>query len=120
MINQNNRRMTFRRGNGSVYTQYQVANMLYKLRVTESTKLQARKSTDKAYVKSNNTAVLQKHLGSGHILAHCASSFKVFVRAVLSPYLNYHQPSLSPREHIEVRGKIRKRYAINEISDQAH
>ncbi|HLQ85352.1 MAG TPA: hypothetical protein VK110_04295 [Salinisphaeraceae bacterium] len=84
--------------NGSEYINYQVAEMLNKLRVTEFTKSRAQQSTGNALVESKNAAVVRKHLGYGHIPAHCARALNDFNQNVLSLYLNFHRPCLFAKE----------------------
>lgn len=102
--------------NGAEYINYRVADMLDKLRVTEFTKSRARQTTDNALVESKNAAVVRKHLGYGHIPAHCAEALNHFNQHVLSPYLNYHRPCLFAQAHIDAKGKIRKTYPANKVA----
>ena len=102
--------------NGSEYINYQVAEMLNKLRVTEFTKSRARQTTDNALVESKNATVVRKHLGYGHIPAACAKALNHFNQHVLSPYLNYHRPCLFAVEHVDAKGKIRKTYPANQVA----
>lgn len=101
--------------NGAEYINYQVAEMLEKLRVTEFTKSRARQTTDNALVESKNAAVVRKHFGYGHIPADCAKALNDFNQYVLSPYLNYHRPSLFAVEHVDANGKVRKTYPADEV-----
>src|SRR5699024_6305366 len=102
--------------NGSEYINYQVAEMLNKLRVTEFTKSRARQTTDNALVESKNAAMVRKHLGYGHIPAHCAEALNEFNQNVLSPYLNFHRPCLFAQEKIDAKGKIRKTYPADQVA----
>lgn len=102
--------------NGAEYVNYRVAQMLERLRVTEFTKSRARQTTDNALVESKNAAVVRKHLGYGHIPAHCAEALNHFNQNVLSPYLNYHRPCLFAQEDIDAKGKIRKTYPADKVA----
>jgi hypothetical protein len=95
--------------NGSEYINHRLAAMLGKLHI-ELTKNRPRQSNDNALVESKNGSVVRKHLGYTHIPQRFAARVNAFTLEVLSPYLNYHRPCLFPDEHINARGKRRKRY----------
>lgn len=95
--------------NGSEYINHRVAAMLRKLHI-EFTKCRARQSNDNALVESKNGSVVRKHLGYSHIPQRFAARVNAFTVEVLSPCLNYHRPCLFPEEHVDAKGKRRKRY----------
>ena len=84
--------------NGSEYINYQVAEMLEKLQVTEFTKSRARQTNDNALVESKNGWVVRKHLGYAHIPGRCAAAVHQSNHTVLSPYLNFHRPCFFPQK----------------------
>ena len=105
----------FHSDNGSEFVNYQVAALLEKLRIEQFTKSRPRRSNDNALVESKNGTVVRKHLGYGHIPGRHARQLDQFNREVLSPYLNYHRPCHFPREQVDAKGKVRKRYRRQDI-----
>ena len=99
----------FHTDNGSEFVNREVAALLETLRI-EFTKSRARRSTDNALVESKNGSVLRKHLGHGHVPGRWARQVNAFTQQVLSPYLNFHRPCFFPREQVDARGRVRKRY----------
>ena len=99
----------FHTDNGSEFVNREVAALLETLRI-EFTRSRARRSTDNALVESKNGSVLRKHLGHGHIPGRWARQVNAFTQQALSPYLNFHRPCFFPREQVDARGRVRKRY----------
>ena len=105
----------FHSDNGSEYINYQVAELLEKLRVEEFTKSRPRRSNDNALAESKNGSVIRKQFGYGHIPGRHAERLDRFHREVLDPYLNYHRPCLFPRVETDAKGKRRKAYRQADI-----
>ena len=99
----------FHTDNGSEFVNREVAALLETLRI-EFAKSRARRSTDNALVEGKNGSVVRKHLGHGHIPGRWARQVNAFTQQVLSPYLNFHRPCFFPREQVDARGRVRKRY----------
>jgi transposase InsO family protein len=99
----------FHADNGSEYINHRVAGVLEKLRI-EFSKSRPRQSNDNALVETKNGAIIRKHLGYAHIAQRFASEVNGFCQLHLNPYLNFHRPCLFPKETIDAKGKIRKRY----------
>ena len=99
----------FHTDNGSEFVNREVAALLETLRI-EFTKSRARRSTDNALVEGKNGSVVRKHLGHGHIPGRWARQVNAFTQQMLSPYLNFHRPCFFPREQVDARGRVRKRY----------
>ena len=99
----------FHSDNGSEYINYQLADMLEKLRI-EFTKSRARRTNDNALVESKNASVVRKHLGYSHIPGHHATIVNDFLCNVLTPYLNYHRPCFFPETILDAKGRQRRRY----------
>ncbi len=104
----------FHADNGSEYINYQVAQMLEKLRV-EFTKSRPRQCNDNALVETKNGAVVRKHLGYSHIPQRFAAEVNAFCRDYLNPYVNFHRPCLFAEEIIDAEGKRRKRYPLEGV-----
>ena len=100
----------FHADNGSEFINRNVAARLQALRIGEFTKSRPRRSNDNALVESKNGAVVRKHLGHGHIPGRYAERVNAFAQQILSPYLNFHRPCLFPVEHVDAKGRVRKRY----------
>jgi hypothetical protein len=100
----------FHSDNGSEYINHRVCALLNKLHVQEFTKSRARQTNDNALAESKNGSVVRKHLGYAHIPGRFAAKVNDFTQNVLSPYLNFHRPCFFPTEHIDSKGRLRKRY----------
>ena len=61
-------------------------------------------------MEGKNGSVLRKHLGHGHIPGRWAKQVNAFTQQVLSPYLNFHRPCFFPREQVDAKGRVRRRY----------
>ena len=105
----------FHSDNGSEYINYQVAELLEKLRVEEFTKSRPRRSNDNALAESKNGSVIRKQFGYEHIPGRHAERLDRFHREVLAPYLNYHRPCLFPHVETDAKGKRRKAYRQADI-----
>ena len=104
----------FHADNGSEYINYQVAQMLDKLRV-EFTKSRPRHSNDNALAESKNAAVVRKHLGYEHIPQQFAAKVNAFCANFLNPYVNFHRPCFFPETITDAKGKERKRYRYDKM-----
>lgn len=104
----------FHSDNGSEYINHAVAKLLGKLLI-EQTKSRARQTNDNALAESKNGATVRKHLGYSHIPQRFAQQVNAFTRTTLSPYLNYHRPCFFPTEHIDDKGRIRKKYRYQDM-----
>ena len=90
--------------------------MLNKLHIGTFTKSRARRSNDNALVESKNGAVVRKHFGYAHIPRAHAAKVNAFAQKVLSPYLNFHRPCWFPSEHLDAKGRVRKRYRYADMA----
>ena len=106
----------FHADNGSEYINHQVAGLLNKLHIGTFTKSRARRSNDNALVESKNGAVVRKHFGYAHIPRVHAAKVNAFAQKVLSPYLNFHRPCWFPSEHLDAKGRVRKRYRYADMA----
>ncbi|MEQ1837842.1 MAG: hypothetical protein ABL858_05850, partial [Candidatus Nitrotoga sp.] len=104
----------FHSDNGSEYINYQVAEMLEKLRV-EFTKSRPRRSNDNALAESKNASVVRKHFGYAHIPQYCASLVNTFCADYLNPYVNFHRPCFFPKTITDAKGKERKKYRYDDM-----
>ena len=59
-----------------------------------------------AHVKGKNAHVVRKHLGYEHIPVRFADDVDRFARESLSPFLNFHSPSLFATERVDAKGKL--------------
>ena len=99
----------FHSDNGSEYINYQVAELLDKLRV-EFTKSRSRRSNDNALAESKNASVVRKHFGYAHIPQYCASLVNAFCADYLNPYVNFHRPCFFSETITDAKGKEHKKY----------
>lgn len=104
----------FHSDNGSEYINYQVAEMLEKLRV-EFTKSRPRRSNDNALAESKNASVVRKYFGYAHIPQYCASLVNTFCADYLNPYVNFHRPCFFPKTITDAKGKERKKYRYEDM-----
>ena len=100
----------FHADNGSEYINHQVAKLLHSLHIGQFTRCRPRHCNDNALVESKNAAVVRKWLGYTPIPVRHAGLVNAFCRDVLSPFLNFHRPCLFPGQHIDARGRVRRRY----------
>ena len=106
----------FHSDNGSEYINHQTANLLNKLHIGQFTKSRPRHSNDNALVEGKNAAVLRKYMGYAHIPKRFAREVNHFTQDLLSPFLNYHRPCLFPVDHIDPKGRIKKRYPDHDVT----
>ena len=59
--------------------------------------------------------MIRKHLGYDHIPGCWAARLNDFHRRYFNPYLNFHRPCLFPVDHIDPKGKVKKRYPYDEM-----
>lgn len=104
----------FHADNGSEYINHTVAKLLNKLRV-EFTKSRPRNSNDNALAETKNGAIVRKHLGYAHIPQRFASELNEFCRDFLNPYVNFHRPCFFAETLIDSKGKVRKRYRLQNM-----
>ena len=105
----------FHADNGSEFINRNIAARLQALRIGEFTRSRPRRSNDNALVESKNGSVVRKHLGHSHIPGRYAERVNAFAQQILSPYLNFHRPCLFPVEHVDVRGRVRRRYPHSNV-----
>ena len=105
----------FHADNGSEYINHRVAALLEKLRVGRFTKSRARRSNDNALVEGKNAHVVRRHLGHEHIPARFADDVNAFAREHLSPFVNFHRPSLYATEYLDPKGKVRRKYLREDV-----
>ena len=105
----------FHADNGSEYINHRVAGLLQKLHVGEFTKSRARRSNDNALAEGKNANVVRRHLGHEHIPARFADDVDAFARGHLSPFVNFHRPSLYATEYVGPKGKVRRKYLREDV-----
>jgi transposase InsO family protein len=103
--------VNFHSDNGSEYINGRVAELLEKLRVTQ-TKSRSRHTNDNALVECKNGAVVRKHMGYVHIPKKYAKAINDFYRNHMDMYLNFHRPCGFATLRIDRRGKETKKYDI--------
>lgn len=101
--------LNFHSDNGSEYINYQVGEMLEKMRV-DQTKSMARRSTNNALVEGKNGAIIRKHMGYSYIQKDYAKSINKFLRENMDEYLNFHRPCGFATDYTDEKGKIKKVY----------
>lgn len=104
----------FHADNGSEYINHTVARLPGKLNI-ELTRSRPRHSNDNALAETRNGAVVRKHLGYSHIPQRFAAKVNAFCATHLNPYLNFHRPCFYAVEHVDAKGKVRKRYPQDRI-----
>ena len=105
----------FHADNGSEYINHRGAALLDKLRVERFTKSRARHSNDNALVEGKNANVVRKWFGHDHIPQRFAGDVNRFAQATLSPFLNFHRPSLFATEHRDGNGGIRRKHLAADV-----
>ena len=105
----------FHADNGSEYINHRVVGLLQKLHVGEFTKSRARRSNDNALVAGKNAHVVRRHLGHEHIPARFADAVDAFARGHLSPFVNFHRPSLYATEYVDSKGKVRRKHLRDDV-----
>jgi transposase InsO family protein len=104
----------FHSDNGSEFVNYEVGAMLNRLLV-RFTKSRPRHSNDNGLVESKNGAVIRKHLGYSHIPQRYAQQFNAYHVEFLNPYINFHRPCFFPVTVVDPRGKVKKKYPLEEV-----
>lgn len=103
--------LNFHSDNGGEYINYKVSEMLQKA-VIFQTKSRSRKSTDNSLVEGKNGAVIRKHMGRSHIPSDNAERINEFYIKWFNSYLNFHRTCAYATDHIDSKGKIRKKYDV--------
>lgn len=103
--------MNFHSDNWSEFINYKVAELLEKLRVSQ-TKSRARKSTDNGLVECKNGAIVRKEFGHWYIPWIFAPRINKFYREHLIDFLNFYRPCYFPEKRVEWSGKIKIVYPI--------
>ena len=104
----------FHADNGSEFINHTVARLLTKLHI-EFTKSRPRNSNDNALAETKNAAIVRKHLGYAHIPQRFAAEVNRFCREALNPYVNFHRPCFFPDLITDSKGKIGKRYRLQDM-----
>jgi hypothetical protein len=104
----------FHADNGSEYINYTVAKLLEKLNV-EFTKSRPRHSNDNGLAETKNGAIVRKHFGYSHIAQRYAAEFNTLCQQYLNPYVNFHRPCFFAETFTDGKGKIRKRYRLENM-----
>lgn len=104
----------FHSDNGSEFVNYKVNSLLNRLLI-RFTKSRPRHSNDNGLVESKNGAVIRKHLGYTHIPQRYAQEFNAYYEEFLNPYINFHRPCFFPVSVIDSKGRIKKKYPLEEV-----
>lgn len=99
----------FHSDNGSEYINHRVAELLEKLRITQ-TKGRSRRCNDNALVESKNASTVRKHLGHHYIPKKYAEVINNFYKKHFNDFLNFHRFCAFPEEEVLPSGKIIKHY----------
>jgi len=105
----------FHADNGSEFINYQVAQILEKLRV-ELTKSRPRHSNDNGLIETKNGSIIRRQLGYGHIPQRHAGRINQWYHQWLNVSLNFHRPCAFGIE-IVVNEKTGKRKRIYQTKD---
>ena len=68
-----------------------------------------------ALVEGKNARVARRHLGHEHVPARFADDADAFARGHLSPFVNFHRPSLYATEYVDSKGKVRRKYLRDDV-----
>jgi len=101
--------INFHADNGSEYINRKVAEMLNTLLI-KLTKSRPRHTNDNALIETKNGWVVRKWLGYSYIKREYAPRINDFYFGCFHEYLNFHRPCAFPREIIDRKGKIKKKY----------
>ena len=101
--------VNFHSDNGSEYINYVVADLLERMRITQ-TRSRARQTNDNALVEGKNAAVVRKHFGYAHIPKKYATLMNTFNRDYLNPYLFFHRQCAFAEDRVDEKGKVKKVY----------
>ena len=69
----------------------------------------------RSHVEGKNAHVVRRHLGHEHIAARFADDVDAFARGHLSPFVNFHRPSLYATEYVDSKGKVRRKYLRDDV-----
>ena len=103
--------INFHSDNGSEFINKIVAKLLNKLLIHQ-TKSRPRHSNDNGLVEGKNGSVIRKCWGRNFISKDCAKVINDFNRNYFNLYLCYHRPCGFATEHIDNKGKIKKKYDL--------
>jgi hypothetical protein len=101
--------INFHSDNGSEYLNRLVAELLEKLRISQ-TKSRSRRTNDNALIEGKHAATVRPVYGRIHIPGRYADAINLFNREHLIPFLNLHRKCAFPTEIVDAKGKIRKVY----------
>lgn len=105
----------FHSDNGSEFVNKVVANILNKLLI-RFTRSRPRHPDDNGLVESKNGSVIRKNLGYIHIPQAAAGILNKYHQYYLNPYINFHRPCFFPREEIDKKGRVIKKYPYSKIN----
>ena len=105
--------LAFHADNGSEFINYKVAAMLNRLLI-KLTKSRPRHSNDNGLAESKNGSVIRKWIGYGFIHSSNASHLNAFYFGSFNRYLNFHRPCAFPTNIVDGKGKIIKKYWLND------
>jgi len=100
--------------NGSEFVNHATEKLLHELEV-EFTRPRARHSNDNGLVEGKNASVVRKQFGHGHIPIDFYRDINGFTAGVLAEHLNFHRPCWFPREVIDGKGRIIRRYRPQDL-----
>lgn len=103
--------INFHSDNGSEFINKVVARILNRLLIKQ-TKSRARRCNDNALVEGKNGSVIRKHMGRNFISQKFSKPINEFYENHFNAYLNFHRPCGFATEHIDLRGKVKKKYDI--------
>ena len=101
--------LNFHTDNGSEYINHVVADLLEKMRVTQ-TKGRSRHCNGNALVEGKNASTIRKYMGHGHIPKKYAENIDRFYRTHFNDFLNFHRFCAFPEEVVLLNGKTKKIY----------
>lgn len=101
--------INFHVDNGSEYINQKVVEMLNHLLI-KLTKGRPRHTNDNALAETKNGWVVRKWMGYSHIRQEYAQRINDFYFGCFHEYLNFHRPCAFPREVVDRKGKITKKY----------
>ena len=99
--------------NGSEFVNHATEKLLHELEV-EFTRSRARHSNDNGLVESKNASVVRKQFGFGPIPIDFYRDINGFTAGVLAEHLS-HRPCWFPREVIDGKGRIIRRYRPQDL-----
>ncbi len=105
--------INFHSDNGSEYINKTVSRILKKAYI-DQTKSRTRHSNDNALVEGKNASTLRKQMGHAHIPQKYAPIINTFCIKHLNPFLNFHRPCAFATDEIDTRGKVRKKYRVDD------